>query len=75
MTAPAPAPAPALEGPLAPTLFKVIHGSPTPEELAAVVALLTALTAGAPPNGEEDRGATARWTRAEATPPSSWKAI
>ncbi|MGH4028485.1 acyl-CoA carboxylase subunit epsilon [Actinomycetota bacterium Odt1-20B] len=69
------APAPALEGPLAPALFKVIHGSPTPEELAAVVALLTALTAGATPNEEEARAGTARWHRPEAMAPASWQAL
>ncbi|GGR28885.1 acyl-CoA carboxylase subunit epsilon [Streptomyces netropsis] len=57
----------ALRGPLGPSLLKVIGGNPTQEELAAVTAVLVALSArqerqpvaaGAP--------AAARWQRAGA---------
>ncbi|MEU5537279.1 acyl-CoA carboxylase epsilon subunit [Streptomyces sp. NPDC020362] len=71
-------PAPALEGPLGPALFRVIGGNPTPEEVAAVAALLTAL-ATAPAEGTADPAADrdpapARWHRPEAPPPGSWRA-
>lgn len=70
--------APALEGPLGPALFRVIGGNPTPEEVAAVAALLTALTvppAEAAAEAAADRApAPARWHRPAAPPPASWRA-
>ncbi|AOR36998.1 hypothetical protein BFF78_09670 [Streptomyces fodineus] len=66
------------EGPLGPALFRVIGGNPTPEEVAAVAALVTALAvgraegAGETPAGREP--APARWHRPAATPPASWRA-
>ncbi|UYQ64844.1 acyl-CoA carboxylase epsilon subunit [Streptomyces peucetius] len=70
--------APALEGPLGPSLFKVISGCPTPEELAVVTALLSALTASAAttaPDGSKAPGpAPAAWGRPETFPPVSWMA-
>ncbi|MEU9305150.1 acyl-CoA carboxylase subunit epsilon [Streptomyces sp. NPDC048269] len=65
--------APALEGPLAPALFEIINGSPTPEELAAVAALLTVLTTRSPEPVPPEPPA-ARWDRSELLPPSSWAA-
>ncbi|WP_329448395.1 acyl-CoA carboxylase subunit epsilon (plasmid) [Streptomyces sp. NBC_01426] len=68
--------APALQGPLAPPLFTIISGSPTPEELAAVTALLTLLTT--PPDtgpaGPAEPGPAARWDRSDLPPPASWAA-
>ncbi|ATW50996.1 acyl-CoA carboxylase subunit epsilon [Streptomyces xantholiticus] len=70
--------APALEGPLGPSLFKVISGCPTPEELAAVTALLSALSTTAATSAagdpETDEPAPAAWGRPEAFPPASWMA-
>lgn len=67
--------APALEGPLGPSLFKVISGCPTPEELAVVTALLSALSvATTAPDGPEAEPAPAAWGRPEAFPPVSWMA-
>ncbi|MBM7056850.1 acyl-CoA carboxylase epsilon subunit [Streptomyces durocortorensis] len=70
--------APALQGPLSSTLFKVIRGCPSPEELAAVAALLTALSASAaPPAADADAGRSgdaAGWGRPEGFPPVSWMA-
>ncbi|MEU6955990.1 acyl-CoA carboxylase subunit epsilon [Streptomyces sp. NPDC045714] len=67
------------DGPLGDGLLKVISGSPSPEELAAVVALLTVLAgeggAAAPP--DDGRGAVpvrAGWARREGGPPCSWAA-
>ncbi|MGC9441196.1 acyl-CoA carboxylase epsilon subunit [Streptomyces sp. WG5] len=62
------------DGPLGPTLYKVVRGTPTAEELAVVAALLSALAAG---SGEAsaERGPAprrARWTRPELVPPMSW---
>ncbi|MCX4446046.1 acyl-CoA carboxylase epsilon subunit [Streptomyces sp. NPDC087866] len=68
--------APALQGPLGTALFKVIRGAPSPEELAAVTALLTALTAA----GHDDPGPVRRaapaavWDRPDSFPPASWMA-
>ncbi|WP_328930637.1 acyl-CoA carboxylase subunit epsilon (plasmid) [Streptomyces sp. NBC_00190] len=64
--------APALDGPLAPSLFKIINGRPTPEELAVVAALVTVLTARAPEPAPTEQAA--RWDRSELLPPSSWAA-
>ncbi|MFE6700416.1 acyl-CoA carboxylase epsilon subunit [Streptomyces sp. NPDC057718] len=70
--------APALQGPLSSTLFKVIRGCPSPEELAAVAALLTALSASAAPPaadaGAGRSGDAADWGRPEGFPPVSWMA-
>lgn len=70
------------EGALGPALFRVVDGSPTPEEVAAVAALLTALatapaeSAAETASGTEDalEPAPARWHRPAAPPPSSWRA-
>ncbi|MCZ4123384.1 acyl-CoA carboxylase subunit epsilon [Streptomyces sp. H39-S7] len=69
--------APSLDGPTAPALFRVVKGRPTPEELAAVTAVLTTLSvsrAGGPgqvPDGESPAG----WDRLDARsfPPTSWR--
>jgi hypothetical protein len=72
--------APALEGPLGPSLFKVISGCPTPEELAVVTALLSSLTMSAAASAasaaapEADGPAPAAWGRPEVFPPVSWMA-
>jgi len=69
--------APALEGPLGPSLFKVISGCPTPEELAVVTALLSSLSTSAATSAagpETDEPAPAAWGRPEAFPPVSWMA-
>ncbi|MGW0779042.1 acyl-CoA carboxylase subunit epsilon [Streptomyces sp. NPDC002835] len=69
--------APALEGPLGPSLFKVISGCPTPEELAVVTALLRSLTMSAAASAaapEADGPAPAAWGRPEVFPPVSWMA-
>ncbi|MFD7257566.1 acyl-CoA carboxylase epsilon subunit [Streptomyces sp. NPDC059874] len=71
---------PALEGALAPTLFKIINGSPTPEELAAVAALVAALAATRPtagtagPAAPAETGPAARWDHSDILPPTSWAA-
>ncbi|MFE9635266.1 acyl-CoA carboxylase epsilon subunit [Streptomyces sp. NPDC006463] len=70
-------PLPAVESPLAPALFKIINGRPTPEELAAVAALLTALVpppAVAGRDAPADPGPSARWDRSDILPPTSWAA-
>ncbi|MCX5203685.1 acyl-CoA carboxylase subunit epsilon [Streptomyces sp. NBC_00237] len=76
-----PVPVPVLEGPLGPALFKVIRGVPTPEELAVVTALLTALSTPGAESGEgaaSSRGRTsapaATWDLPDALPPASWMA-
>ncbi|MFJ4283504.1 acyl-CoA carboxylase epsilon subunit [Streptomyces massasporeus] len=67
--------APALGGPLAPALFRVVNGSPTPEELAAVAALVAAIMADADRSGPAPGPRTpTRWHRPEAPPPASWQA-
>ncbi|MEU2800536.1 MULTISPECIES: acyl-CoA carboxylase subunit epsilon [unclassified Streptomyces] len=70
--------APALQGALAPALFKVISGCPSPEELAAVTALLTALSASAAGPASDVAAtrpvATADWGRPEGCTPVSWAA-
>ncbi|MEU9031359.1 acyl-CoA carboxylase epsilon subunit [Streptomyces sp. NPDC048383] len=65
---------PVLDGPLAPALFKVINGRPTPEELAAVAALIAALTAAhdGPARPAADRAAP--WQPSGLLPPASWQA-
>ncbi|MEU9570629.1 acyl-CoA carboxylase epsilon subunit [Streptomyces massasporeus] len=73
---------PPFEGPLGPALFRVVGGSPTPEEVAAVATLLTALaTAPAESAAETAAGtedalepAPAHWHRPAAPPPASWRA-
>ncbi|MFF4324419.1 acyl-CoA carboxylase epsilon subunit [Streptomyces sp. NPDC001568] len=71
---PAGAATPVLDGPLAPALFKVINGRPTPEELAAVAALIAALTAAhhGPARATADRAAP--WQPSGLLPPASWQA-
>ncbi|MGC9498909.1 acyl-CoA carboxylase epsilon subunit [Streptomyces sp. WG7] len=62
------------DGPLGPTLYKVVRGTPSAEELAVVAALLSALAAGAE-EASADRGPAtrrARWIRPEPVPPTSW---
>ncbi|MCB5183443.1 acyl-CoA carboxylase epsilon subunit [Streptomyces antimicrobicus] len=66
--------APALEGPLAPTLFKIINGRPTPEELAAVAALVAALTSRHTDGDAAPAADAARWERPGLLPPASWQA-
>ncbi|WP_153461205.1 acyl-CoA carboxylase subunit epsilon [Streptomyces kaniharaensis] len=64
---------PVLEGPLGPALIRVISGSPTPEELAAVAVLLSTRT----PTADRDRAApppAARWEAGDILPPASWAA-
>ncbi|EGE42867.1 acyl-CoA carboxylase subunit epsilon [Streptomyces griseus] len=67
------------DGPLGDGLLKVVSGSPSPEELAAVVALLTALAGGggavtSPDGGRGAAPARAGWARREGGPPCSWAA-
>ncbi|MFJ9890472.1 acyl-CoA carboxylase epsilon subunit [Streptomyces sp. NPDC091287] len=69
-----------LDGPLGDGLLKVISGSPSPEELAVVVALLTALAAdgGAAAPADDGRGAPpvrAGWSRRDGGSPCSWAAV
>jgi hypothetical protein len=63
-------------GPLGPTLFRVVRGTPSAEELAVVAALLTVLAAGAEeqPTGRGAAPRGARWTRPQPLPPASWMA-
>ncbi|MEU4266162.1 MULTISPECIES: acyl-CoA carboxylase epsilon subunit [Streptomycetaceae] len=60
-------------GPVAPPL-RVVHGSPTPDELAAVVAVLLAVLQHPGPAGSGG-AARAPWRRAESPPSSrvSWR--
>lgn len=68
---------PPLDGPMGPALFRVIRGRPTPEEIAAVTAVLTTLTlsrsgeSGPAQDGESPAG----WDRVDARsfPPTSWR--
>ncbi|MEE1785656.1 acyl-CoA carboxylase subunit epsilon [Streptomyces sp. SP17BM10] len=62
----------ALEGPLGPALFRVIGGSPTPEELAAIAVLLSARASAR--DTADDRAPAARWEAGEVIPPASWAA-
>ncbi|WP_156725389.1 acyl-CoA carboxylase epsilon subunit [Streptomyces apocyni] len=68
----------ALEGPLGPSLLRVIEGKPTPEELAAVAMVLMAASLRASQPTDPDAGMTvpARWQRAGVTSslPGSWMA-
>ncbi|MEV5605215.1 acyl-CoA carboxylase epsilon subunit [Streptomyces sp. NPDC052299] len=68
--------APPLQGPLGTALFKVIRGAPSPEELAAVAALLTALTAAGrdEPGPVREAAPAAVWDRPDTFPPASWMA-
>ncbi|MFF6813412.1 acyl-CoA carboxylase subunit epsilon [Streptomyces sp. NPDC012403] len=66
-----------LDGPLGPTLFKVISGSPSAEELAAVTLLLTALASTVEDDdgtGSEQGPRAAEWDRPERVAPLSWRA-
>ncbi|MFF3285512.1 acyl-CoA carboxylase epsilon subunit [Streptomyces sp. NPDC003023] len=69
---------PVSEIPSDPSLFKVIRGRPTPEELAALAALLGALTApvatGAVADPRAHGPVPAAWGRRESFPPMSWMA-
>ncbi|MCX4807342.1 acyl-CoA carboxylase epsilon subunit [Streptomyces sp. NPDC058682] len=65
---------PALDGPFDPTLFTVINGCPTPEELAAVTALLTVVRAAASASASAIETPPATWDRPDAFPPASWMA-
>ncbi|MET9607001.1 acyl-CoA carboxylase epsilon subunit [Streptomyces sp. NPDC006512] len=71
---PARAATPVLDGPLAPALFKVINGRPTPEELAAVAALIAALTAAHEGTAHPAADRTAPWQPSPLLPPASWQA-
>ncbi|MGW2255865.1 acyl-CoA carboxylase epsilon subunit [Kitasatospora sp. NPDC001660] len=61
-----------LEGPLGPALFRVISGSPTPEELAAIAVLLG--TRGRGRDASADPAPAARWEASGVLPPASWAA-
>ncbi|MEV7130837.1 acyl-CoA carboxylase epsilon subunit [Streptomyces sp. NPDC093260] len=63
---------PVFDGPLGPTVFEIVRGSPSAEELAAVTALLTALAAAREVSEPPVRGAG--WPRPELCPPASWMA-
>ncbi|MFD7901678.1 acyl-CoA carboxylase epsilon subunit [Kitasatospora sp. NPDC057904] len=60
-----------LEGPLGPALFRVISGSPTAEELAAIAVLLSTR---APARDPADPAPPARWEAGGVLPPASWAA-
>ncbi|OCC07776.1 acyl-CoA carboxylase epsilon subunit [Streptomyces sp. PTY087I2] len=67
----------AFDGPLGPSLLKVIRGTPSVEELAAVTALLTALSsaAGAGAKAEsEPAPEPAGWNHATSFSQVSWMA-
>jgi hypothetical protein len=64
---------PVLGGPFGPTLFKVIRGTPSAEELAVLSALLTTLAAGAHDDGPS-APERAAWSRPALFPPASWMA-
>lgn len=67
-------PQPPFEGPLSPTLLKIIRGTPTAEELAVLTVLLTNLaSAGTRPDAEPARAA-AVWDRPADCSPVSWAA-
>lgn len=66
-----------LEGPLGPTLMKVVKGTPTPEELAAVAAVLSAASGPADERPEDTvRTRRAQWRRIDSrdTAAGSWMA-
>ncbi|MBH5335083.1 hypothetical protein IHE55_09850 [Streptomyces pactum] len=67
--------APDIDGPLGPSLLKVIRGNPSPDELAAATAVLLALARRAAPADGGGTTATPRWRPAPADgcPPRSWK--
>ncbi|MGW7097566.1 acyl-CoA carboxylase epsilon subunit [Streptomyces sp. NPDC054874] len=65
----------AIDGPLGPSLLKVISGVPSAEELAAVAALLTALSRTAGTGAEGDPvPQPADWNRAAHFSQVSWMA-
>lgn len=66
---------PPLEGPLGPTLLKVIRGAPTAEELAVVTLLLTTLAAAGEEPEPRSRPAAAAWDRPVGRSPVSWPAF
>lgn len=59
-----------LEGPLGPALFRLVSGSPTPEELAAIAVLLGARATARGPAAEP--APAARWEAGGLLPPASW---
>ncbi|MFE2409411.1 acyl-CoA carboxylase epsilon subunit [Kitasatospora sp. NPDC059408] len=66
-----------LEGPLGPALFRVISGSPTAEELAAIAVLLSTRAAAqdsATARDPADPAPPARWEAGGVLPPASWAA-
>ena len=67
--------------PLEPPLLRVVKGDPTPEELAALVAVVSAVAAGASAAGDQGRKPRAEWSarhRALRPPhrhgPGAWRA-
>ncbi|MFI7291507.1 acyl-CoA carboxylase subunit epsilon [Streptomyces anulatus] len=65
----------AFDGPLGPSLLKVISGAPSAEELAAVTALLTALSnASGTGAGSDPVPQPADWNRAASFSRVSWMA-
>ncbi|WP_326767613.1 acyl-CoA carboxylase subunit epsilon [Streptomyces sp. NBC_01591] len=65
----------ALQDPPGPASVRVVNGAPTPEELAAVTVVLTALQGGEE-SAPEPQPTAATWRRAGADtfPPVSWRA-
>ncbi|GLW48092.1 hypothetical protein Stsp02_37540 [Streptomyces sp. NBRC 14336] len=63
---------PVPDGPPLPTVFEIVRGTPSAEELAAVTALFTALAAAREVRRPPVRGAG--WPRPELFPPASWMA-
>ncbi|MFI6641791.1 acyl-CoA carboxylase epsilon subunit [Streptomyces sp. NPDC050504] len=66
-----------LAGPLGPTLMKVVKGTPTPEELAAVAAVLSAASSPADERPEDSaQSRRAPWRRIDSrdTTAGSWMA-
>ncbi|MFI8389861.1 acyl-CoA carboxylase epsilon subunit [Streptomyces sp. NPDC085540] len=65
---------PVFGGPFGSTLFKVIRGTPSAEELAVLTALLTTLAATARDDDGPPFPQGAAWSRPELFPPASWMA-
>lgn len=65
---------PVLGGPFGPTLFKVIRGTPSAEELAVLSALLTTLVATTHDADGPPAPEGAGWSRPALFPPASWMA-
>ncbi|NEB42205.1 acyl-CoA carboxylase subunit epsilon [Streptomyces sp. SID14515] len=65
----------AFDGPLGPSLLKIIRGAPSAEELAAVTALVTALSSAARAEADgEPEPEPADWNRATTFSQVSWMA-